>query len=151
MRLATFGNSAARVGRVLARSRTARRSVRAARGVPSVRALTVAALWWGRLWGGTISFDDEYGLYVCTGMRGGFARGGTTVGGVFLTRTPPTRRLLRHEAIHADQWARHGLGFAVRYLREELRNPGPHNRFEIEAGLEDGGYRGPGRSGHMRV
>ncbi|UYP17847.1 hypothetical protein OED52_14355 [Rhodococcus sp. Z13] len=117
------------------------RWVRAARGVPSVRAVTALALCWGRAWGGSVSFDDETGLFVCSGMRGGFARGGTTLGGVFLTSALPSRRLLRHEAVHADQWARYGLGFAVRYLREELRNPGARNSFEIEAGLADGGYR----------
>ncbi|MGN5235670.1 MULTISPECIES: hypothetical protein [unclassified Rhodococcus (in: high G+C Gram-positive bacteria)] len=116
------------------------RTARASRGVPSARIATALALRWARLRGGVITFDDEFGLYVSTGMRGGFARGGTTVGGVFLTRKPPSRRLLRHEAVHADQWARHGLGFAVRYLWEELHNPGSRNRFEIEAGLGDGGY-----------
>src|SRR5690606_4275183 len=98
-------------------------ATRAARGVPAVRAVTTLALCWGRLRGGSVSFDDEYGLYVVTGMRGGYARGGTTVGGVFLTGAPPSRRLLRHEAVHADQWARYGLGFALRYWWEELRNP----------------------------
>ncbi|MFD6881605.1 MULTISPECIES: hypothetical protein [unclassified Rhodococcus (in: high G+C Gram-positive bacteria)] len=117
------------------------RAVRASRGVPSARVATVAALLWARLWGAAVTFDDECGIYVCAGMRGGFARGGTTVGGAFLTRAQPTRRLLRHEAVHADQWARYGLGFAVRYWWEEIRNPGSRNRFEIEAGLEDGGYR----------
>jgi len=118
--------------------------MRASRGVPGARVATLVALAWSRLLGGSVSFDDEFGMFVCTGTRTGFARGGTTVGGVFLTRRPPTRRLLRHEAVHADQWARHGLGFAVRYLWEELRNPGARNRFEIEAGLTDGGYRAAG-------
>ena len=117
------------------------RAVRASRGVPSVRIATAAALRWAKLWGGTVTFDDEFGIYVCTGMRGGFARSGTTVGGVFLTRARPSRGLVRHEAVHADQWARHGLGFALRYWWEEARNPGSRNRFEIEAGLADGGYR----------
>lgn len=118
---------------------------RAARGVPSIRFLTLAALCWGRLWGGSVSFDDEYGMYVCSGMRAGYARGGTAVGGVFLTGAVPARRLLRHEAVHVDQWARYGLGFAMRYWWEEVRNPGARNRFEIEAGLADGGYRAPRR------
>ncbi|MCD5420485.1 hypothetical protein LRS71_13090 [Rhodococcus pyridinivorans] len=123
------------------RDRKRARAIRVSRGVPSVRFVTALATVWGRAWGGSVSFDDEFGLFVCSGMRGGFARGGTTVGGVFLTRRPPTRALLRHESVHADQWARYGIGFAVRYLREELRNPGSRNRFEIEAGLADGGYR----------
>lgn len=115
--------------------------MRASRGVPSARVVTVLALGWAQLCGGTIGFDDRSGLYVCTGLRWGFARGGTTIGGVFLTDRWPSVALLRHEAVHADQWARFGVGFAVRYLVEEMRNPGSRNRFEIEAGLVDGGYR----------
>jgi len=113
---------------------------RASRSVPSARVVTVLALCWARLCGATIGFDERSGLYVCTGLRWGFARGGTTIGGVFLTNRWPSDRLLRHEAVHADQWARFGVGFAVRYLVEEMRNPGLCNRFEIEAGLADGGY-----------
>ena len=75
---------------------------------------------WARLWGGRTTFDEATGIYVSAGLRGGYARGGTTVGGVFLTGNPrPGPALLRHEAVHADQWARHGLGFAARYLLEE--------------------------------
>jgi hypothetical protein len=102
--------------------------------------VTVLALCWARLCGATIGFDERSGLYVCAGLRWGFARGGTTIGGVFLTGRWPPAALLRHEAIHADQWARFGPGFAVRYLFEEIRNPGSRNRFEIEAGLANGGY-----------
>ncbi|MBD8053455.1 hypothetical protein ICV35_07185 [Rhodococcus ruber] len=116
--------------------------MRASRGDPQARAVTALALLWARVWGGRIDFDDEFGLYLCTGMRGGYARSGTTIGGAFLTGRSPSRRILRHEAVHADQWARHGIGFAIRYLREELRRPGARNRFEIEAGLADGGYTG---------
>lgn len=50
--------------------------------------------------------------------------------------------LLRHEAVHAEQWDRHGLRFAARYLLEVRRRPREHNRFEREAGLTDGGYPG---------
>ena len=88
-----------------------------------------------------IRFDDESGIFVASGLRSGFARGGTTLGGVYLTRRNTTRSVLRHEAVHADQWARYGIIFGLLYLREELRHRGPRNRFEIEAGLEDGGYR----------
>ncbi|MFD5810736.1 hypothetical protein ACWEQV_13990 [Rhodococcus aetherivorans] len=113
---------------------------RASRGDAQARAVTALALLWARGWGGRVGFDDEFGLYVCTGMRSGYARSGTTIGGVFLTGRTPSRRILRHEAVHADQWARYGAGFAVRYVWEELRHPGARNRFEIEAGLADGGY-----------
>ncbi|MFT4200189.1 hypothetical protein [Gordonia sp. (in: high G+C Gram-positive bacteria)] len=52
-------------------------------------------------------------------------------------------RLLHHEEIHARQWARYGrTGFAAAYLREQSRAAltGTPNRFEVEAGLRDGGY-----------
>lgn len=112
------------------------------RGSWQSAAVTAAALAWARCCGGRASYDAEAGLFVCAGMRRGFARGGTTYGGVYLTGNPrPSRAVLRHEAVHAEQWARHGLGFAVRYLLEEARHPGARNRFEIEAGLRDGGYR----------
>ncbi len=114
---------------------------RASRGSSQSAVVTALALGWARLWGGRAVFDDESGLFVCAGLRGGYARGGTTYGGAFLTGRPrPSRALLRHEAVHADQWARHGWSFAVRYLAEEARRPGARNRFEVEAGLGDGGY-----------
>lgn len=117
------------------------RLARASRGSWQSRLATVLALGYSRLWGGTPAFDEQHGIYVGAGMRGGFARGGTTVGGVFLTRKQPGGPLVEHEAVHADQWARFGLTFPFRYWREELRNPGVKNRFEIEAGLEKGNYR----------
>jgi hypothetical protein len=50
----------------------------------------------------------------------------------------PDDRVLRHEAVHKEQWLRYGLLMPFLYLlagRDPLRN-----RFEIEAGLEDGHY-----------
>ncbi|QKT08534.1 hypothetical protein HUN08_16000 [Gordonia sp. X0973] len=52
-------------------------------------------------------------------------------------------RLLHHEEIHSQQWARYGrTRFAAAYLREQSRAvlTGQPNRFEVEAGLRDGGY-----------
>ena len=115
--------------------------IRASRGNPQSAAITRLALAYARLWGARIAFDDEFGLFVCSGMRGGYARGGTTIGGAFLTGKEPARSLLRHEAVHADQWATYGWTFALRYLFEESRHRGARNRFEIAAGLADGGYR----------
>ena len=46
--------------------------------------------------------------------------------------------VLRHEAIHRRQWQRYGMLMPLMYAiagRDPLRN-----RFEIEAGLEDGRY-----------
>lgn len=115
------------------------------RGSRQVAAVTWIALGWARLWGARISLDEPSSLLVCEGMRWGFARGGTCVGAAFLTgtvlRDPGRRRaMLTHESVHADQWARYGVSFVARYLREEFRHPGAANRFEIEAGLGDGGY-----------
>ncbi|MFC0453706.1 hypothetical protein [Rhodococcus jostii] len=115
--------------------------IRASRGNPRSAAITRLALAYARTWGARITFDDEFGVFVCSGMRGGYARGGTTVGGAFLTGRKPARTLVRHEAVHADQWAMYGWTFALRYLCEELRHPRVRNRFEIAAGLVDGGYR----------
>lgn len=67
-----------------------------------------------------------------------FGRGGTTVGGVYLTRDATSPAILRHEVRHVAQWRRYGLAMVPLYLaagRDPLRN-----RFEIDAGLSDGGY-----------
>lgn len=113
----------------------------AARGRVQSLAVTYVALAYARCLRADISFDDHARLFVASGMRWGFGRGGTTVGGVYLTLHNTSTAVLRHEAVHADQWARYGMSFAARYLVEELRHPGPKNRYEIEAGLADGGYR----------
>lgn len=88
------------------------------------------------------------GLVICRGLpTWAFRRGGTCVGHVYLTRDALGERVLRHERVHVRQWRRYGFLFPVLYWSagiDPLRN-----RFEIEAGLEDGGYvkqRGPRRS-----
>ncbi len=102
--------------------------------------VTYLALAYARCWRADVVYTADVRLFVATGMRGGFGRGGTTIGGVYLTNRNTSAAVLRHEAVHADQWARYGVLFAVRYLIEEVRNPGVANRYEIEAGLADGGY-----------
>jgi len=67
-----------------------------------------------------------------------FGRGGTTIGGVFLTSRDVDERVIAHERVHRTQWRRFGLAFIAFYLAAG-RDP-LCNRFEIEAGLEDGGY-----------
>jgi hypothetical protein len=102
-----------------------------------------AGYWWGTavgfIWGGLWStgpVERHEGLWVFRGMPSWtFNRGGVCVGGCFLTgdRRPSTA-VLRHKA----QWLRYGFLMPVLYLfagRDPLRN-----RFEIEAGLEDGNY-----------
>ncbi|CCQ17116.1 putative uncharacterized protein [Rhodococcus sp. AW25M09] len=117
---------------------------RAGRGRWQSIFVTRLALFYARLWRGTAHFDDEFSIFVCTGLCGGFGRGGTTFGGAYLTKGNTARRVIRHEAVHADQWAHFGLTFPFRYLAEEARRHGPANKYEIEAGLADGGYRLPG-------
>ncbi|CAM3807858.1 hypothetical protein [Smaragdicoccus niigatensis] len=113
---------------------------RASRGSRQARAVTRIALIWARLCRAHIGFDPRWDLFVCSGMRFGFGRGGTTIGGVYLTGNNLSQQVLRHESVHAEQWARYGFRFALMYPFEELRHPREKNRFEIEAGLEDGGY-----------
>lgn len=94
---------------------------------------------WGTLWS-TGPIERRAGLWVFRGMPSWtYGRGGVCVGGCFLTGTGRvTPRLLAHEARHKRQWQRYGALMPVLYLLAG-RNP-LTNRFEIEAGLEDGRY-----------
>lgn len=94
---------------------------------------------WGFLWS-TGPVERHGPLLVFRGMPSWtFARGGVCVGDCFLTGTGGIDdRLLRHEAVHERQWRRYGFLMPILYLlagRDPMRN-----RFEIEAGLEDGRY-----------
>ena len=103
---------------------------------------TVLALLWGVTLGrGRVR---RYGgLIVVSGLpRGFFGRGGTTVGRVYLTRDTVSAPVLRHEVIHVAHWRRYGLALPVLYLLAGREPAG--NRFEVDAGLEDGGYRSAG-------
>jgi len=97
-----------------------------------VGALWGAALGRGRLrWRGGLLVADRLPAWA-------FGRGGTTIGGVFLTSRVVEDRVIAHERVHQAQWRRFGLAFIPLYFaagRDPLRN-----RFEIEAGLEAGGY-----------
>jgi hypothetical protein len=79
-------------------------------------------------------------LIVCRGLpRWAFKRGGTCVGRVYLTRDNDGPRVLQHEAVHVRQWQKYGMLMPFLYF---LAGSDPlTNRFEIEAGLEEGGYR----------
>jgi hypothetical protein len=94
---------------------------------------------WGSLWS-TGRIEKREGLWVFRGMpRWAFPRGGVCVGGCFLTGDGRvSAALLRHEAVHKRQWERYGLLMTPLYALAG-RNP-LRNRFEIEAGLEDGNY-----------
>lgn len=97
----------------------------------------------GWVWGGLLSRGrvERHGrLWVFRGLpTWAFRRGGVCVGNCFLTGDGRIdARVLRHEAVHERQWRRYGILMPVLYLlagRDPLRN-----RFEIEAGLEDGNY-----------
>lgn len=97
----------------------------------------------GLAWGGLLStgrVERRGGLIVFRGMPSwAFGRGGSCVGGCYLTSTNVSDDVLEHEAVHKRQWQRYGMLFPLLYLaagREATRN-----RYEIEAGLEKGGYR----------
>lgn len=82
------------------------------------------------------------GLWVCSGLPSrAFPRGGATYGDTYVTGKAAfmvSAERLRHESVHVAQWRALGLAMIWHYLRAG-RNP-LTNRFEVEAGLEDGGY-----------
>ena len=97
----------------------------------------------GFVWGailGRFRISRRGGVIVAAGLPSwAFGRGGTTIGAVYLTSTNVADRVLEHEAVHRAQWRRYGLAFIPLYL---MAGQDPkRNRFEVEAGLEKGGYR----------
>lgn len=109
--------------------------------------LSLVGYWWGTtvgwVWGSLWStgrVQRREGLWVFSGMPGwAFGRGGVCVGGCYLTGSARvTDHVLRHEAVHAQQWRRYGFLMPLLYLQAG-RSP-LTNRFEIMADLEDGNY-----------
>lgn len=101
---------------------------------------TCVGLVWGAIWS-TGRVERRGGLVVFRGMPGWtFGRGGSCVGGCYLTDQNVSADVLEHEAVHKRQWQRYGMLFPLLYLIAG-RNP-LKNRWEIEAGLEKGGYLG---------
>ena len=99
---------------------------------------TAVGLVWGSIWS-TGRVEKRAGLFVFRGMPSWtFGRGGSCVGGCYLTNANVTTDVLEHEAVHKRQWKRFGLVFPLLYAVAG-RNP-LKNRFEIEAGLSQGGY-----------
>jgi hypothetical protein len=100
---------------------------------------TAVGIVWGFLWS-TGRVERRNGLFIFRGMPARtFGRGGSCVGGCYLTAENVTDDVLEHELVHKRQWQRYGMLFPVLYVlagRDPLGN-----RFEIEAGLEKGGYR----------
>lgn len=102
---------------------------------------TTVGFVWGFLWS-TGRVERREGLFVFRGLPSwAFRRGGTCVGSCYLTAQNVTDDVLEHEAVHKAQWRRYGMLFPVLYALAG-RNP-LTNRFEIEAGLEKGGYVRP--------
>lgn len=96
----------------------------------------------GLVWGFLLSqgrVERHGNLWVFRGMpRWSFGRGGSCVGACYLTDSNVTPNILKHEEIHRQQWRTFGMALPFLYL---LSGRNPHrNVFEIEAGLEDGGY-----------
>jgi len=124
-----------------------RRLLRAGIRVAVDPVLTVPGYWlatgFGLAWGGLLSRGrierTPEGLIVARGLPSwSFGRGGTTVGGVYLTTDNVTPAILEHEEAHRRQWRRFGLAMLPLYYaagRDPLTN-----HFEIEADLVKGGY-----------
>lgn len=95
---------------------------------------------WATLNGGSCKLRER-ALVVCYGTKGGFGRGGTTIGNTFVTGMTPTEvggALAAHELVHTRQWAYFGLSFPLYY---GLAGANPcKNAFEIQAGLRAGNY-----------
>lgn len=97
----------------------------------------------GFIWGaimGRFHLKRIGGVLVASHLpRWAYGRGGTTIGAVYLTTDGISERVLQHEAVHRAQWRKYGLAFIPLYVaagQDALRN-----RFEVDAGLELGGYR----------
>ncbi|MHC5796901.1 hypothetical protein ACVXZ4_12150 [Lacisediminihabitans sp. FW035] len=127
--------------------------VRVGRAMPGLRPVMLSPViarpgYWfaslsGLAWGGILSrgrLRRRGGLIVARHCpRWAFGRGGTTIGAVYLTADNDSPAVLQHEAVHRAQWKHYGLSFIPLYVAA-----GPVaelNRFEVEAGLEKGGYR----------
>lgn len=97
----------------------------------------------GLIWGTILSLGRirrDGGVIVASHCpRWGFGRGGTTIGAVYLTHDNVRPDVLEHEAVHRAQWRKYGLAFIPLYI---AAGTNAHtNRFEVEAGLEKGGYK----------
>lgn len=95
----------------------------------------------GFLWGTLLlgRHRRHRGLHVIHRLpRWAFGRGGTTIGAIYLTHDQTAERVLEHELVHREQWRRYGLALPILYLAAGA--VARTNRFEVEAGLESGGY-----------
>ncbi len=100
---------------------------------------SAVGLAWGLAGGGRVRWRRG-AIVECGSMRGGYPRGGVTIGSVWLCGTLNDDARLRHETVHATQWAIFGPLFPLAYLLAEVAFPMERNPFERWAGLRDGGY-----------
>jgi len=108
--------------------------------VPGYWFATACAWLWGRMLFGHVG--EGAGIRYFSGLpRWAYGRGGTTIGAIYLTTDNVRPSVLEHEAVHKAQWKTYGLAFVVLYVAAGSR--ALTNRFEIEAGLEKGGYVRP--------
>lgn len=98
---------------------------------------TGCAWLWGRLLFGR--FAKRGDIHCFAGLpTWAYGRGGTTIGAIYLTTDNLADAVLEHEAVHKAQWRRYGLAFIAVYVA--AGSSAFTNRFEVEAGLEKGGY-----------
>lgn len=98
---------------------------------------TACAYVWGRILFGR--FAKAGGIHYFTKLpTWAYGRGGTTIGAIYLTTDAVSPDVLEHELVHKQQWKRYGLAFIALYVA--AGSPALTNRFEVEAGLEKGGY-----------
>ena len=128
---------------------TAKRGYQVGRaGINVANGSTTIGLIYGLAAGGSCRGSRQECTIVCSSSKRFIQRGGTTIGGVFVTKFSErnvTPKLLAHEAKHSDQWMVGGWAFGALYLAEELRVKAMGgsegcNIFERMAGLEGGGY-----------
>lgn len=124
-----------------------RPAYRARQVVNALNLSTLLGLAVAKASGATLARGED-GLVLATGARGSFPRADAfTVGNVVVLRTAtPSAELLRHESVHATQWACCVVLFLPLYLLAagwSYARTGDHwsrNAFERRAGLADGGY-----------
>jgi len=90
--------------------------------------------------------EKKFGMEICYGgpaMTDG-GRSGITIGHIYFTTATSISGIgeskIQHEKVHAQQWDKYGDAFNVLYFEEGAKNP-CRNGWEIQAGIDKGGYR----------
>lgn len=104
--------------------------------------LTIAYFLGGKI----IQLDNQ--MYINYGRKGKYQKAGAiTIGDVILAKRRLSDSVIRHETIHAEQFAKFaGIPFLALYSLASIksfiiyRNRWQGNIYEIQAGLEDGEY-----------